>query len=330
MRWKWWGLALLVPGLLACPGSREPAGPNGKQGVLFFFPDAEGPVAQGLEMEVLLPARLTSVSGGNHLEYDFEGTTLELEADAGVSVGSAWRYGRSWRFTYRCEPSPEDTGERELRVRVRALDGTERYADALAVTCRRPSAFLFTDVSPWPAAPSDDGVRRYGVGAQVRLYPRMEAHGLRADDPPLAGRGPWRLEDPEGVARLGEAQGPVLPLNTPFEWEALRPGGGLTLHLGGRAAPLLVEVVEPSAVRFAVKIRREKDSGWFVRAGGVLARDGTTEVGGWGPCDLEVRAFLEPTSVRSNTCVTWIPDSASRGEVCATFQGRRACADFQR
>lgn len=330
MRRKGWGLALLASGLLACPGSREPAGPNGKQGVLFFFPDAEGPVAQGLEMEVLLPARLTSVNRGQRLEYDFEGTTLELEADAGVSVGSAWRYGRSWRFTYRCEPSPEDTGERELRVRVRAPDGAERYADALAVTCRRPSALSFTDVSPWPAAPSGDGVRRYVVGARVRLYPRMDAEPFSRQGPELVGRGPWRLEDPQGVARLAEAQGPVLALNTPLEWEALRPGGGLTLHLGGQVAPLLVEVVEPSAVRFAVKIRREKDSGWSVRAGGVLASDGTTEVGGWGPCDLEVKAFLEPTRVRSNTCVTWIPDSASRGEVCATFQGRRACANFQR
>jgi hypothetical protein len=326
MRARARSLALLASGLLACPGPQEPAGPNGKQGVLFFFPDTPGPVAQGLEMEVLLPGSLTSTSGRHHLEYDFEGTTLEVEADAGVSVGAAWRHGRSWRFTYRCEPSPEgpaeDTGEREVRVRVRAPDGAERYADALAVRCRRPTALLLQDVSPWSASPRGDGVVLYAVGAQLRLYPRMA--------PDLVGRGPGRLEDPQGVARPVEALGPVVPLGTPLVLETVRPGAGLTLHLGGLVAPLPVEVVEPAAVRFGLKVRHEKDRGWFVRAGAVLARDGSTEVGGWGPCALEVRPFLEKSTTLPSACVTWIADSASRGEVCATFQGQRVCEDFSR
>lgn len=322
------GLALLAPMLGACPGPREPAGPNGKQGVLFFFPDAEGPVAQGLEMEVLVPASLTSVSGEHHLAYDFEGTALEVEADAGVSVGRTWRYGRSWRFTYRCEPWETDTGQRELRVRVRAPDGAERYADALDVTCQRPTALLLNDASLWSAEPSGEGVRRYVVGAQVRLYPRMEGEPFSVSEPELKGRGPWRLEDPQGVLRPVEPEGPLFLLGAPLVLEAVRPGGDATLHLGGLSAPLQVRVVEPSDVRFAVKVRRQQGIGWSVRAGGVLASDGTTEVGGWGPCALEVRPVLEKNTVLPSSCVTWIPDSAWRGEVCATFQGQRVCEDF--
>jgi hypothetical protein len=53
-------------------------------------------------------------------------------------------------------------------------------------------------------------------------------------------------------------------------------------------------------------------------------------VGGLGPCELEVRPFLEKSTHLPSACVTWIEDSASRGEVCATFQGERVCADFRR
>lgn len=322
MRAKWLGW-LLLPALMACPGREEPAGPNGKQGVLFFFPEAEGPVAQGLEMEVLLPASLTSVSGRHHLEYDFEGSTLEVEADTGVSVRSVWRQGRSWRFTYRCEPSDTDTGEREVRVRVRAADGAERYADALAVTCRRPSALTLDDVSNWSAPTADIHERRYYVvGSRLRLYPRI-GDGL-------VGRGPWRLEDPRGVLRPVDTAGPLL-LGTALELEVARPGEGMVVHLGALSAPVPVVAVEESAVRFALKVRRDAGSTyWSVRAGAVLASDGTTEVGGWGPCELEVRPFLEKTTSLPLSCQTVIQDSAGRGEVCATFRGQRLCETFAR
>ncbi|XXF78172.1 hypothetical protein P2318_34790 [Myxococcaceae bacterium GXIMD 01537] len=340
MRSKFAGWCVVASLLAGCPGPDEPAGPNGKQGVLFFVPNESGVpedaqmVAHGLDGDVLIPARLTSFRGTHHREFDFDGTTLEVEADAGVTVVEARRWGRSYRFTYRCDASSESRAEREVRVRVRAADGAERYADAYTVSCARGGRLLASDTSAWSSArPARDGHVRYLLGTEVRFYPTLDADWDVA--PPgvpttsLKGRGAFTLDDPQGVLRPLQ-QASTLELGKPLAFEVVGVGSGARLRLAGLETELRVEGVAPADVRFVISADfGSAQNGWEVRARGELLSEPGAEVG-LGPCVLEVRPTLGEPTTHQDICSTYIPASATHGTVCATFRGQQACTEFRR
>lgn len=338
--------AVLSLGLAGCPGKDDGIrGPNrGKQDVLFFFAGGYwGPVANGLEEDLLIPASLSNPQGRGHITYDFEGTTLDVEVDAGLTVLRTWQSSsHSHHLTFRCEPSEEAARTLEVRVRVRAPDGSVRYADATDVRCGQPGP-LRAEVRTTPRDEyNEDGfywvsstqpAKAALVGAKLAVKLDLPARGDTSLGS-LVGRGPlewvgWGT----ALRRLGE--GP-LSLPEPLLVEAVAPGEPPRVRFSGFEAPLDVEVVKEDAVQLRMGIEHGTPTlGWTFQARLVKTADVTTEVAGLEEqsCSFEVRPKDGASFVKAGACRTYVESSAGPGTACLTIVGRpwpQTCAEYRR
>jgi hypothetical protein len=298
-------LGLVAPG--CCP---EPQ-PNGLRETLSFaFSGAD--VASGLGVEqwvIQEQVRTGSECATASRDYDFAGTTLELEAPTGLSIGAVTPAGVNdggspWRFPVTCQ---EPTGRLEVNVRVMA-DGRPRYEDAFAVTCRTAAALTLT--------PRDWGVCTYRLsGETLTLATRLEAE----DGADLLGKG---LTVPAADAALVEI---VEERLREVDIRLLGPGDGFSLAAGAASARVDVIVLADDSPDWALELREisaERLTDGFV---GLEATAGES-VCGLGPCTLEVTGAEGTT-----TGCHWVApasDTPRQVRACASARGRTICADF--
>lgn len=337
--------AVLSVGLAGCLPRKDIPGPSrGKQDVLFFFTNGYwGPVANGLEEDLLIPASLSNPEGRGHITYDFEGTTLDVEADAGLTVLRTWQSpSHSHHLTFRCEPSEEAARTLEVRVRVRAPDGAVRYADATDVRCGQPGQ-LRAEVRTTPRdAYNADGfywasgtlpVKAALVGAKLAVKLDLLARdGTSLGS--LVGRGPLEWVGWGTVLRrLGE--GP-LSLPGPLLVEAVAPGEPPRVRFAGFEVPLDVEVVKEDAVQLRMGIEHDTSTlGWTFQARLVKTANAATEVAGLeeDSCSFEVRPKDGASFVKQGACRIYVESAVGPGTVCLTIAGRSwppTCAEYRR
>jgi hypothetical protein len=334
---QWWALVFLgLGGCLLGPDACNPVQseqdyPNGKRGVLFFERGDAEELAYGLETDIRL---VKSFEFGQppSVTLDFEGTTLEAEADAGLSVTAVRREGEGHLVTVRCEPLEEPRRTVELRVKVHAADGRERYADALDVECARATRL---EVQGLVGQGVTVGQPIYALrNGRLLLQPRPVALFDDGGGKRLGGRGELRLEDPQGVARRVEGSQPVDVWRKGAEVELVRAGSGLAVRFAGLETPLPLQVVEESEVRFEVDLHKDASGRPNVATGrAVLLSNGAVVEQGLGLCEVEHRPANGSPSVHPpGACSLPLDSAPGSGTVCVRVPSRgwSACAEYTR
>jgi hypothetical protein len=315
-RFEWLVGAALVLGAAGCGrGSLEP---NGEDGVLMFL----GPgtvLGEGLQAEVRLPRqhelkkgcrKLDLVCDRRTLEYDFDGTTLDLVMPAGFTLLGQALDASGHLLQVRCDQAPQ-SGPGELGVIVRDGAGAERYRDRYLLGCQRADRFEVR--APFT---------RYAVGSAVRLEPE-----LRSGDTWLDGIG-WRLDDPHRTL-LDRAQP---PLDLAAEHRALlftaqAPGGPAVLHAGTVSAPLPFEVVPDASWTLGLHVEACSDASVHPQPTGTLA-DGARVGLPEGGCEY---TFTPPEgeAVKSaGPCTACVDAPGLKGQLCLQLSGKSACAEL--
>lgn len=312
--------------------------PNGKHQVLMFDVGV-GTLGEGLARDIIMPRQEILTRGCGKidplcevkiLQYDFDGTTLEVDPDPGLRLVEAPLDGGGYHLRVACDAAPA-SGQAELRVRV--LAGAEvKYADALDVACRRADGML-VDARP------------EGLDLAQPSPPRaLAAVGAKI----LAGGSPWfsSPDGPESLFGLGftvdDADGAFAlegapPWGASFTLDARAPGGAPTeVHAGTISAALPVEVLADDAWTLALETRAcSLDSSADeskTLASVAVAVSGRTAAGEYvgvarQGCDYTFTGSDGQTlSLPGLPCFDHCVATPGAGQLCVSLGGKAACA----
>jgi len=319
------GLSLWVAVLAGCG---EPRG-TGKLGELYIQP--LGAVAAGLYTTVHIddqrtwPEHSDSVDADRVERWDFEGTTLEIQAPAGFDFETTLKEAPAsdmtggYRLRTRCDAEPGSA--HEVGVRVMA-EGEVRYEDAFELTCYEPTRLELLELVHPYTVPDQPGVGRYFVGgaieADIALFADTPRGELR-----VGGEG-LELTESHGILRMGEPQHQPLRV-TGLILEIAAAGVGPELSYRGASLRLPMEAVHEEGWRLELGTWQGPPGGDYAsRTLDAIARssDGS-ELRGLQRCAWTTEVIGIDTQDSGCRLHLWGPPAVS--DVCVTVYGRTTC-----
>lgn len=301
-------VALLLSALAVC--ACDPGAPTGNDGVLFFEPEFDGAIGEGLGVSVAIPRHVTlgqhpkSVDRVEQYDYDFDGTVLSFPETDGLTVLGSTLDDYGWHIDLRCTATPGVPARLDVAVRA----GSEiRYEDSTMVLCDEGQLILPAVEYP-----------HYVIGSTTNY---VTATLQRDDLSSLSGR---TLEDPSGTVRVipGYADHDSIPGG--FAFEAQKPGNG-PLTAGTASLALPFDVVADDAWDYALTVRPDMGAGPYYEVQAKF-RDGITEPVGQ-DCVIATQPPNTPTSYYGvGGCFAPVFDG--HGTVCITVRQKTGCVDY--
>ncbi|MBX5483459.1 MAG: hypothetical protein IRZ16_16680 [Myxococcaceae bacterium] len=261
--------------------------------------------------------------------WNFEGTTLEVDAPPGFEV-IAQGMTRDYWFAVRCNDAPA-TGKAPLVVRVKDAHGSLRYEGRTEIACARATQVELTEL--WAGDNGRPGFERKvdlstapanGIPVPVNATLRTKIQAREASGHELFGWGRTLVSADDAFVLEHEERTPTEPNSVLSDPVLVSRATGSAPVLQVGSAQLRVPVRAVADAEWKLGLRWSTDEhGTHVIAEGKLSD--STLVQGLTDCAVTIYDAQGPQPTQTGDCIQfWLVPNAKK--VCVRTRGKEICS----